>query len=242
MSNTSENYENKWETLFSWTPKSLQMMTAAMKLKDTYSLNEKPSKCIKKQRYYFSDQGPFSQSLIFPSHVWMWELDYKESWTLKNWYFWAVVSEKTLESPLDCREIKPINPKGNKSCLILGRTDAEAKSPILWPPDAKSQLTGKDPDAGKDWRHEEKGTRDDEMIWWHHRLNGHEFEQAPGDDGQGSLLHLMESQRVGHYWGIEQQIIKLLACKRCKLLSKHFFLKRYRLQVLKLFCIYVSVE
>ena len=164
MANTSENYENTWETLFSWTPKSLQMLTAAMKLKDTYSLKEKPSQCIKKQRYYFTDQGPFSQSLIFPSHVWMWELDYKESWALKNWYFWAVVSEKTLERPLDCREIKPINPKGNKSCLILGMTDAEAKSPILWSPDAKSQLIGKDPDAGKDWRQEDKGT--ERMKWF----------------------------------------------------------------------------
>ena len=136
------------------------------------------------------------------------------------------MSEKTLERPLDCREIKPVNPKGNQSCIILGRADAEAESPIIWPPDARSQLIGKDPDAGKDWRQEEKRTREDEIIWWHHWLSGHEFEQAPWDDGQGSLLNFIESQRVGHYWRIEQQRIQLLACKHCKLVSKLFFFWR----------------
>ena len=116
----------------------------------------------------------------------MWELDHKEGWAPKNWCFWTVVSEKTLESPLDCKEIQPVHPKGNQSWIFTGRTDAEA--PILWPPDVKNQLIRKDPDAGKDWRQEEKGTTEDEMVGWHHRLNGHEFEQAPGDDdGQGSL-------------------------------------------------------
>ena len=122
------------------------------------------------------------------SHVWMWELDYKESLELKNWYFWAAVLEKTLESPLDCKEIKPVNPKGNQSWIFIGRTDAKAEAPILWSPDVKNWLSGKDPDAGKDWRQEEKGTMEDEMVGWHHWLDGYEFEQTLGvDDGQGSL-------------------------------------------------------
>ena len=119
----------------------------------------------------------------------MWELDYKDSWALKNGCFWTVVSkEKTLESPLDYKEIKPVNPKGNQSWIFIGSNDAEADTPILWPPDAKNWLIGKDPDAGKDWRREEKGITEDEMIGWQHRLDGHEFEQALGVcDGQGSL-------------------------------------------------------
>ena len=119
----------------------------------------------------------------------MWELDHKENWAPKNWCFWTVVLEKTLESPLDCKEIQPVNPKGNKSWIFTGRPDAEAEALILWPPDSKSQLIGKDPDAGKDWRQEEKGITEHEMIGWHHRLDGHDFEQALGDgDGQGSLV------------------------------------------------------
>ena len=135
-----------------------------------------------------AEKGPSSQSYGFSSsHVWMWELDYKESWALKNWCFWTVVLEKTLESPLDCEEIKPVHPKGNQSWIFIGRTDAEAETPILWPPDVKNWLLGKDPDAGKDWR-QEKGTTEDEMVVWHHRLDGHEFEQALGvGNGQGSL-------------------------------------------------------
>ena len=118
----------------------------------------------------------------------MWELDYKESWALKNWCFWTVVLEKPLKSPLDCKELQPINPKGNQSWIFIGRTDAEAETPIFWPPNGKKWLTGKAPDAGKDWRQEEKGTTEDEMIGWHHWLNRHEFEQTPGvGDGQGSL-------------------------------------------------------
>ena len=118
----------------------------------------------------------------------MWELDYKESWTPKNWCFWTVVLEKNLESPLDLKEAKPVNPKGNQSWIFIGRTDAEAEALILWPPDAKSWLIWKDPDAGKDWRQEEKGRREDEMVGWYHWLNGHEFEQSPGvGDRQGSL-------------------------------------------------------
>ena len=117
------------------------------------------------------------------------EMDYKESWVLKNWCFWTVVLEKTLESPLDCKEIKPVNPKGDQSWILIGRADAEAETPILWLPDVNNWLIGKAPDAGKDWRQEEKGTTEDEMVGWHHRLYGHEFEQVLGvGDGQGGLV------------------------------------------------------
>ena len=134
----------------------------------------------------------------------MWELDHKESWAPKNWCFWSVVLEKTLESPLDCKEIKPVNPKGNQSWIFIGAAGAEAETPILQPPDVKNWLTGKDPYAGEDWRQEEKGTTEDEMVRWHHQLNGHEFEQAPGvGDGQGGLVS-MGLQRVGHDWVTEQ--------------------------------------
>ena len=110
----------------------------------------------------------------------MWELDHKENWVPKNWCFWNVVLEKTLESPLDCKKIQPVNPKGNQSWIFFGRTDAEAKVLILWPPDGKNQLIGEDPDAGKDWEKEEKGMTEDEMVGWHHQIDGHEFEQALG--------------------------------------------------------------
>ena len=122
------------------------------------------------------------------SHVWMWELDYKEHWVPKNWCFWTVVLEKTLESPLDCKEIQPVHPKGNQSWMLIGRTDVESETPILWPPNVKNWLIWKDPDAGKDWR-QEKGTTEDEMVGWHHKLNGHEFEWTPGvGDGHGGLV------------------------------------------------------
>ena len=129
------------------------------------------------------------KAMVFSSsHICMWELNYKESWAPKNWYFWTVVLEKTLESPLDCKEIQPVHPKGNQFWIFIGRTDAEAEPPILWPPDAKNWLIGKDSDAGKDWRQEEKGTTEDEMVGWHHQLNRHEFEQAlEVGDGQESL-------------------------------------------------------
>ena len=117
-----------------------------------------------------------SQSYGFSSsHVWMWDLDYKESWVLKNWCFWTVVLEKTLESPLDCKEIQPVHPKEDQSWVFIGRTDVEAETPVFWPLHAKSWLIWKDPDDGKDWRWEEKGTTEDEMAGWHHRLDGHEF-------------------------------------------------------------------
>ena len=118
----------------------------------------------------------------------MWELDHREGWALKNWCFWTVVLEKTLQSPLDCKEIKQVNPKGNQSWIFIGRAEAEAEAPILWPPDKKNWLVRKDPDAGKNWRWKEKGMTEEEMVGWHHQLNGHEFEQALGyGEGQGSL-------------------------------------------------------
>ena len=145
--------------------------------------------CIKKQRHYFANKGLSSQNYGFScSHVWMWELDYKENWAPKNWCFCSVVLEKTLESPLDCREIQPVHPKWNQSWIFIGGTDAEAETPILWPPDVKNWFIGKDPDGGKDWEQEEKGTTEDEMVGWHHRLDGREFEQTLGvGDGQGNL-------------------------------------------------------
>ena len=131
---------------------------------------------IKKQRHDFANKDPSSQSYGFScGHVWMWELDYKEIWTLKNWCFWTVVLEKTLEGPLDCKEIQPVHPKGNQSSILIGRTDAEAEAPILWPPGVKNWLIWKDPDGGKGWRQEEKGMTEDEMVGWHHQL-GHELE------------------------------------------------------------------
>ena len=147
-----------------------------------------PRQCIKKQRYHFANTGLSSQSHVFSSsHVWMWELDYEESWALKNWWFWTVVLEKTLESPLDCKEIQPVHPKGNQPWIFIGRTDAEVL--IVWSTDAKSWLIRKDLDDEKDWRQEEKGTTEDEMVGWHHWLDGHEFEWTPGvGDGQGSLV------------------------------------------------------
>ena len=181
----------QWQTLFSWAPKSLWMLTAAMKLKDACFLEEnydKPRQCIRKQRHYLADKGPYCQSCGFSSnHVWMWQLDYKESWAPKNWCFQIVVLEKALESPLDCKEIRLVNPKGHQSWIFTGRTDAEADAPILWPIDVKSQLIGKYPDAGKDWW-QEKWVTEGEIVGWYHWLSGHEFEQTPGgSEGQGSL-------------------------------------------------------
>ena len=163
-----------------------------MKLKDTCSLEksyDQPRQHIQKQRHYFANKSPSSQSYGFSSsHAWMWELDSKESLAPKNWSFWTVVLEKTLQSPLDCKEIQPVHLKGNQSWLFIGRTDAEAETPILWPPHAKSWPIGKDSDAGRDCGQEEKGVTEGEMAGWHHWLDGHEFEWTLGvGDGQGGL-------------------------------------------------------
>ena len=140
--------------------------------------------------HHFANKDPYSQRYGFSSsHVWMWKLGHKEGWVQKSWCFQIVVLEKTLESLLDSKEFKSVNPKGNQSWIFIGRTDAEAETPIHWPPDAKYWRTGKDPDAGKDWRWEEKGMTEDEMVGWHHQLDGHVFEPTPGDSGgQRSLV------------------------------------------------------
>ena len=148
----SKNHWRQW--LQSWNLKTLTQW------KESY---DKPGQHIKKQRHYFADKGPYSQSYgFFSSPVQMWGLDHKEDWALKNWCFQTVVLEKTLESPLDCKEIKPVKPKGNQPWIFIGRTNA--KAPILWPPEEKSWLIGKDPDAGKDWRQREKRVAEDEMV------------------------------------------------------------------------------
>ena len=168
-----------------WSP---ALQTSSLPFELQGSPYDKPRQHIKKQRHFFAYEGLYNQSYGFSSsHVWIWELDHKEGWASKNWCFWTVVL-KTLESPLECMESQPVNPKGNQSWMLTGRTDAEAEAPILWPPDGKNWLIGKDPDAGKDWRQEEMGMAEDVMVGWHHHLDGHEFEQAPGvGDGQGRL-------------------------------------------------------
>ena len=163
-----------------------------MKLKDTpwKKSYDQPRQHIKKQRHYFANKGPSGQGYGFSNgHVWMWELDHKESWAPKNWCFCTVVLEKTFESLLDCKEIQPVHPKGDQSWVFIGRTDAEAEALILWPPDVKNWLIWKNPHVGKDWRQEEKGTTEDEMAGWHHQLNGHGFGWTPGvGDGQEGLV------------------------------------------------------
>ena len=151
----------QWQTLFLGAPKSLQTVTAAVKLKDACSLKEVMTNLdsiLKSRDITLPTKVHLSQSCGFSSsHVWMWELDNKESWALKNWCFWTVVLEKTVESPLDCKEIQPVHPKGNQSWVFIGRTNVEAETPILWPPDGKKWLIWKYPDARQDWRQEEKG-------------------------------------------------------------------------------------
>ena len=157
---------------------------------------------IKKQRHYFANKSPSSQGYGFScSHVWMWQSDYKESWVLKNWCFWTVVLEKTLESPLESKEIQLFHPKGNQSWIFIGRTDAEAKTPILWPPDAKTWLIWKDPDAGKDWRWEEKGNDRGWDGWMAALTRWTRVWVSSGSwwwTGKPGVLQSMGSQRVGH--------------------------------------------
>ena len=176
---------------FFWGSKITADGNGSHETKNAYSWKksyDQPRQHIKKQRHYFVNKGPSSQNYGFSSsHVWMWEWDYKESWAPKNWCFWTVVLEKTRESPLDCKEIQPVHPKGDQSWVFIGRTDVEAETPIVWPPDAKNWLIWKDADYGKDWG-QQKGTTEDETVGWHNQLDGHEFEQAPEvGDGQGGL-------------------------------------------------------
>ena len=166
------NNGNSDRLYFVGAPKSLQMVIKRRLLLGRKVMTNLDS--ILKSRDYFANKG---QSYGFSSsHVWMWELDHKESWVPKNWCFWTAVLEKTLENPLDCKEIQPVHPKENQSWIFKGRTDADAEIPVIWPPDAKNWLLRKDPNDGKDWRQEEKGTTEDEMAGWHHQLNRHDFE------------------------------------------------------------------
>ena len=179
-------------TLFFWAPKSLQMVTAAMKLKRLL-LGRKvminPDSILKKSRDITLPTKIHLQGSGFSSdHVWMWEFDCEEGRVPKKWCFWTVVLEKTLESPLDCKEIQPVHSEGDLPWDFFGRNNAKAETPVLWPPQAKSWLIGKDSDAGGDWGQEEKETTVDEMAGWHHWLDGRESEWTPGDgDGQGGL-------------------------------------------------------
>ena len=166
-----------------------------------------PRQHIEKQRHYFVNKGPSSQGYGFSSgHVWMWELNDKESWVPKNWCFWTVVLEKTLESPLDCKEIQPVHPKGDQSWVFFGRTDVEAETPILWPPDEKNWLIGKDPDTGKDWGQEEKG---DDRGWdgWMASPTRWTWVWVNSGSwwwtGRPGVLQSMGSKRVGHNWVTE---------------------------------------
>ena len=166
------------------------------------------------------------KAMVFPVVVYACEkLDHKEGWVPKNWCFWTVVLEKTRESPLDCKEIKPVNPERNQYWIFFGRTNA--KAPILWPPDEKRWLIEKDPVAGKDWKQEEKGMTEDKMVGWHHRLNEHEFEQAPGPgDGQGSLVCCsLWGRRVRHDWVTEQQqsLSLYLPSLPCNFISSSYY-------------------
>ena len=169
----------QWLTLF-WgrAPKPLQMVTAAMKLKRCLPFGRKVmtnlGSILKSTEITLPTKVHLVKTGFSSSHVWMWELDYKESGAQKNWCFWTVAL-KTLESPLDCKEIQPVHPKGDQSWVFIGRTNAEAETPILWPPDMKSWLILKDPDAGKGWGQEEKGTTEDEIVGWQHQLTRHEF-------------------------------------------------------------------
>ena len=155
-------------------------------LKKSY---DKPRQHIKKQRQYFASKGSCSEGYGFSSgHVWMWQLDYKESWAPKNWCFWTVVLEKTLESPLDCKEIQPVHSTGDQPWVFIGRNDAKAETPVLWPLNANSLLVGKDSDVGRDWGQKEKGMTENEMAGWHHWLDGCESEWTLGvGHGQGGL-------------------------------------------------------
>ena len=208
---TSGKQWKQWQTLSFGAPKSLQMVTACShEIKRPLLLGRKImtnlDRILQSRDITLPKKGPSSQSYDFCiSHVWMWEVDYKESWALKNWCFWTVVPEKTLESTLDCKESQPVHPIGNQSWIFIGRTDAEAETPILWPPGAKNWLIWKDPDGGQDWRREEKGTPEDEIVGWHHQLNGHEFEQTRWDNkGERSLGCCSPwGHKVRHDWATE---------------------------------------
>ena len=169
-----EKQRKQWQTLYSWAPKSSHEIKKSLCLGRKAMTNL--DSILKSRDITLPTKVRLVKAMIFPVIMYGCELDYKESWTRKNWCFWTVVLEKMLETPLDSKEIQLVNPKENQSWISIGRTDAEAETPILWPPDAKNWFIGKDSDAGKDWRQEEQGTTEDEMVGWYHRLNGHELE------------------------------------------------------------------
>ena len=209
---------NRWgknpnsERLFWGAPKSLKMVTIALKLKDFCFLEksyDQPRQHIKKQRHYFADKGPFIQCYGFSSsHICDVRIGPSRGWAPKNWCFRTLVLEKTPESPLDGKEIEPINPKGNQPWILIGRTDAEGEAPVIWSPDANSRLIGKVPDAGKDWGQKEKRVSENEMAGWYHHCSRSELGQTPGD-GEGqrgrTACSPWESQRVGHNWETGKQ-------------------------------------
>ena len=195
-----EKQWKQWLTLFFWAPKvtadgdcnheiKRRLLLGRQVMTNLDSILKSRDK-KKRQRHYFSNKGLSSQGYGFSSsHVWMWELDCEEGWVLKNWCFWTVVLEKTLESPLDCKEIQPVHSEGDQPWDFFGGNDPEAETPVLWPPHVKSWLIGKDFDAGRDCGQEKKGTNEDQMAGWHHRLDGRESEWTPGiGDGQGGLV------------------------------------------------------
>ena len=194
------------QTLFSWAPKITVDGDNSRKVKRHLLLGRKAMTnldSVFKQRHHFADKGPYSQSYSFSnSHIWMWELDHKKGWELKNWCFQNVVLEKTLESPLDIKEIKQVNPGGNQPWIFIGRNDAEAETPIFWPPNVKRQLIGKDPYAGKDWGQEEKETPEDQVVGWTWVWTNSGRQRRTGKPG---VLHSMGSQRVRHDWLAEQR-------------------------------------
>ena len=203
MGNRWRNSGNSVRLYFWGAPKSLEMVTVTMTLETITpwkKSNDQHRQYIQKQRRYFADLGPASQGYGFScGHVWMWELYCDEGWAPKNWCFWTVVLEMTLESPLDCKEILPVHSEGDQPWDFFGRNGAEAETPVLWPPHAKSWLIGKDSDAGRDWGQEEKGTTEDEMAGWHHWLNGRESKWTLG----GLACCDSWGRRVGHDWATE---------------------------------------
>ena len=200
----------QWQTLFSWAPRKVTADgDCSHEIKRRLLLGRKVmtnlDSILKSRDITLSTKVHLVKAVVFPVVMWMWELDYKESWAPNNWWFWTVVLEKTIESPWDCKEIQPVHPEGNQSWIFIGRTDVEAETPILWPPHAKSWLIWKDPAAVKDWRREKKGTTEDEMLGWHPTqwtwvwINSRSWWWT----GRPGVLQSVGLQRVRHDWATE---------------------------------------
>ena len=214
------NKWKQWQILFSSAPKLLWMVTAARKFKDTCSFGRKVvanlDSVLKSRDITLPTKACIVKVTFIPvvMYYWMWEVGRKEGWVLKNWCFQPVVLEKTLEGPLDSKEIKPVNPKDNQSWIIIGRTNAETEGPIRWPLDGKSWLIGKDLNAGKDWRQEEKWSTEDEMVGWYNWLNEHGFEQTLGDSEDreawcAAIYGVAKSQTWLSNWTIRRSYLDL---------------------------------